>query len=117
VSDRWIDKDPLRDILVEMGRLPPPKRRFSLGEIGVGWRVFSNERQFIGRVGGLLDEYLLVHRAFHGHVLSWWNLYVPASAIGQAREGAVLLNVPSDWIGKLGWGRPPRKPPTRWQHS
>jgi hypothetical protein len=110
MSDRWIDKDPLHEILVEMGQATPPKRRFTLADIAVGWRVFSNERELVGRVAGLEEDYLHVHRAFRGHILSWWNLYVPASAIGQAREGAVLLNVPRDWVGKLGWGRPPRKP-------
>lgn len=117
MSDRWIDKDPLRDILVETGRMPAPKRSFSLSEIGLGWRVFSNERELVGRVAGRQDEYLVVHRALLGHVLSWWSVYVPASAIGQAHEGAVLLNVSRDWIGKLGWNRPPRKPPASWQHS
>jgi hypothetical protein len=117
MSDRWPDRDPLRDILVEMGQLPAPKRRFSMSDIAVGWRVFSNERELIGRVAGREEDYLFVHRTFRGHVLSFWHVYVPASAIGQAREGAVLLNVPRSWIGKLGWSRPPRKPPPRWQHS
>jgi hypothetical protein len=117
MPDRWVDSDPLRDMLVEMGRLPPPQRRFSLHDVAVGWLVFDNERELVGRVASHLDPYLVVHRAFHGHYVPLWRAYVPASAIGQAREGAVLLNVPRDWIGGLGWGRPPRKPPARWQHS
>jgi len=117
MPDRWVDSDPLHDMLVEMGRIPAPQRRFSLHEIAVGWLVFDNERELVGRVADHVDGYLEVHRFFHGYCLSWWRTYIPASAIGGAHEGAVLLNVPREWIGKLGWGRPPRKPPARWQHS
>ncbi len=117
MSDRWTDSDPLRDMLVEAGQLPAPKRRFSLADIAVGWGVFDNERELVGRVGGHVDDYLIVRRSLLGNLFSWWCIYVPASAVAQAREGAVLLNVPRDWIGKMGWGRPPRKPPAAWQHS
>ncbi len=117
MSDHWVDSDPLRDMLVEMGRLPAPQRRFSLLEIAVGWLVFDNERQLVGRVADHLDGYLKIHRALFGHYFPLWRVYVPASAIREAHEGAVQLNVPRGWIGRLGWGRPPRKPPARWQHS
>ena len=117
MPDRWVDSDPLRDMLVEMGRLPPPQRRFSLHEIAVGWLVYDNEREPVGRVTDHVDGYLVVRRTLLGHGLPWWRAYIPASAIGVAHEGAVLLNVPRAWIGRLGWGRPPRKPPARWQHS
>jgi hypothetical protein len=117
MPDRWVDSDPLRDMLVEMGRLPAPQRRFSLHEIAVGWLVYDNEREPVGRVTDHVDGYLVVRRTLFGHALPWWRAYIPASAIGVAHEGAVLLNVPRAWIGRLGWGRPPRKPPARWQHS
>ncbi len=117
MPDRWIDRDPLREILVEMGQLPPPQRRFSIGEIAPGWRVFGNERELIGMVSGRIDDYLVIHRAFLGHFVSWWRAYVPTTAIAQVHEGGVLLNIPGRWVGRMGWGRPPRKPPARWQHS
>ena len=117
MTDRWIEREPLREILVAMGKIPPPKRRFSLLEISIGWRVFGNDRELVGRVSGHVDEYLVVERVFHGHFLSFWRMYVPASAIAQTREGAVLLNVPRKWVGSMGWNRPPRRPPAAWRHS
>jgi hypothetical protein len=121
MTERWTDRDPLREILVEMGRLPAPQRRFAISEIAPGWRVFGNEYELIGLVAGhvtgRVEDYLIVHRVFRGHFLSWWRAYVPVSAIGQAREGAVLLNVPRGWVGRMGWNRPPRKLPQGWQHS
>jgi hypothetical protein len=116
MPDWWAHRDALRDMLVEMGRLPPPQRRFELGEMRDGWLVYDNERELIGRVAGRLDRYLIVQKQVRGFYL-WFRWYVPATAIGEIHEGAVLLNVSRRWIDGLGWKRPPRKPPARWQHS
>ena len=117
MPDRWVDRDPLREILVDMGRLPPPQRRFSLSEIAPGWRVFDVDRELVGRVAGQAEGYLIVERAFYGHFIGWWRVYVPPTAVSQAHERAVLLNVPRAWIGRMGWNRPPRKPPHAFQRS
>jgi len=105
----WANSDALRDVLVMMGRLPPPQRRFELSEIEPGWLVFDNERERIGRVTGQVDGYLVVQRYFHG-VYVWLRLYVPPTYIGEAHEGAILLSIRRDWVAVMDWGHPPRKP-------
>ena len=114
MPDWWAHSDALRDLLVDMGRLPPPQRKFAFEEIRPGWLVYDNRLEPIGRVCGQLDRYIVVQRSFHGFYL-WLRLYIPADAIGRAREEAVLLNISRDWIGAMGWNRPPRVPPAAWR--
>jgi hypothetical protein len=110
MPDWWATSDALRDVLVETGHMPPPQRTFDLEEIRPGWLVYDSERERIGRIDGLIDSYLIVRRSF-GRIYLWLRLYIPATALGEAHEGSVILNVPRRWIGEMGWGRPPRRPP------
>jgi hypothetical protein len=110
MPDWWATSDALRDLLVEQGRVPPPQRHFGFDEIEPGWLVYDNERERVGRVAGLAGRYVVVQRLVW-RVYLWTRLYIPESAIGEAHEGAVMLNVPRDWLGSMGWGRPPRQPP------
>jgi hypothetical protein len=112
MPDWWTDSHAIRDVLVAQGRATPPRRNFDLREIRPGWLVYDNEREPIGRVSGQIDRYVVVQRSFHGFYL-WLRLYVPESAIGEAHEGSVSLNVPRDWVGAMGWDRPPREAPTK----
>ncbi len=109
MPDWWTTSDALRDVLVEQGRLPPPQRSFKLDEIEPGWLVYDNERERVGRVTGQAGHYLVVQRQ-HWRVYLWTRLYIPESAVGEIHEGFVLLNIPRDWVGAMGWGRPPRQP-------
>lgn len=104
----WANSDALRDVLVQTGRMSPPQRKFDLREIKPGWLVFDNNRERIGRVTGQIEDHLIVQRRI-GRVYLWLRLYVPPTAIGEAHEGSVLLNVSKDWIGSMDWGRPPRR--------
>jgi hypothetical protein len=110
MPDWWARSDALRDVLVEIGRMPPPQRKFDLSEIQKGWLVFDRDLDPIGRVDGVVGRYLTVRRSYRG-VYLWQRLYVPETAIGETHEGAVLLNIPRVWVRDMGWGRPPRKPP------
>jgi hypothetical protein len=110
MPDWWATSDALRDVLVDMGRMEPPQRKFELADIQPGWLVYDDERELIGRVDGLVDRYLVVRRKF-GRFYLWVRLYVPETGLGEAHEGVVLLNVPRAWIGGMGWDRPPRLPP------
>jgi hypothetical protein len=78
----WARSDALRDVLVEIGRLPPPQRKFDLSEIQPGWRVFDRELEPVGRVDGVLGRYVTVRRSFWG-VYLWQRLYLPETAIGE----------------------------------
>jgi hypothetical protein len=112
----WARSDALRDVLVEIGRLPPPQRKFDLSEIQSGWLVFDRELEPVGRVEGLVGRYVIVRRSYWRFYL-WQRLYVPETAIGETHQGAVLLNIPRPWIGSMGWGHPPRKPPPASTHA
>jgi len=112
----WARSDALRDVLVEIGRLPPPQRKFDLSEIQPGWRVFDRELEPVGRVDGVLGRYVTVRRSLWG-VYLWQRLYVPETAIGETHEGAVMLNIPRAWVRDMGWGHPPRKPPKKSTHA
>ncbi|MGA3056431.1 MAG: hypothetical protein ABSE70_00110 [Candidatus Limnocylindrales bacterium] len=114
MPDWWAHSDALRDLLVELGRLPPPQRKFDFEEIQPGWLVYDNRFEPIGRICGQLDRYIVVQRLFHGFYI-WLRLYIPEDAIGHAREGSVRLNIPRAWIGAMGWNRPPRLPPAAWR--
>jgi hypothetical protein len=110
MPDWWADSDALRDMLVESGRMTAPRRTFELHEIRPGWPVYDSDREPIGSVLGLVDRYLVVGR----HPLwRYWltRLYVPESAIGEAHEGVVILNVPEEWLASMGWQRKPRERP------
>jgi hypothetical protein len=106
----WATSDALRDLLVEQGRMRPPQRSFQLDEIEPGWLVYDNEREHVGRVVDLAGRYIVIQRRMW-HMYLWTRLYIPESAIGEAHEGVVLLNIPRDWVGSMGWGHPPRRPP------
>jgi hypothetical protein len=106
----WADSDAVREALTRGGRLPRPPRKFDLEQVRPGWLVVDNERQAIGRVSGQIDRYVVVQRAFHGFYL-WLRLYVPESAIGEAHQGTLALNVSRGWVASMGWDRPPRQPP------
>lgn len=112
MPDWWATSDALRDVLVETGRLPPPRRTFKIEDIGSGWLVFDSERELVGRVEGLRDRYLVVRRRIWRFFLGS-RLYVPAEALHEAHEGFVLLNVTCEELASMGWGRPPRRPPRR----
>jgi hypothetical protein len=112
MPDWWATSDALRDLLVAAGKAPAPQRSFALEEILPGWLVYDSEREPVGRVDGLMDRYLVVRRRFWGF-LTWRRIYVPETGLGEAHEGSVILNVPRSWIGTMGWGRPPRRPPPR----
>jgi hypothetical protein len=116
MPDWWARSDGLRDVLVELGRLPPPQRKFDLTEIRPGWLVFDRDLEPIGRAEGLVRRYVVVRRSYWRMYL-WQRLYVPDTAIGETHEGSVLLNIPRAWIGAMGWGHPPRKPPKAWTHG
>ncbi|HEY5486342.1 MAG TPA: hypothetical protein VIK06_01730 [Candidatus Limnocylindrales bacterium] len=110
MPDWWARSDALRDVLVEIGSMPPAQRKFDLAEIQPGWHVFDRDLVPVGRVEAVIGRYVTVRRSRWG-VFLWERLYVPDTAIGETHEGARLLNVPRAWIGDMGWGRPPRKPP------
>jgi hypothetical protein len=116
MPDWWATSDALKDVLVETGRLPPPQRRFDLSEIGPGWLVYDNELERVGRVVGQVDGYLTVQRCYH-RIYVWLRLYIPPTAIREAHEGTVLLNVPRCWVGAMGWGRRPHGPPSPWHRT
>ncbi len=116
MPDWWVQSDALRDMLVDMGRMPPPRRRFDLQEIEPGWLVYDTELERIGRVLGQIDGYLVVQRRF-GRLYVWLRLYIPATAIGGARQGSVFLNVSRSWLGGMGWNHPPRNPSDRLRHG
>lgn len=107
MPDWWAISDALRDVLVEQGRLPPPRRTFRLEEIEPGWLVYDNALERVGRVDGLEGEFVIVRRSFR-RVYTWRRLYVPRSAIAEAHERYVVLNVPRSWIQSMGWTNPPR---------
>ena len=107
MPDWWASSDALRDLLVESGRKAAPRRTFELHEIRAGWLVYDRDREPIGCVLGLVERFLVVGRhPFWHYYLT--RLYVPESAIGEAHEGAVILNVPEEWLGSMGWDRRPR---------
>lgn len=116
MPDWWVRDDALQAILVDMGLLPPPRRRFDLAEIEPGWLVYDTQLERIGRVERQVDGYLVVQRWF-ARMYVWRRLYIPATAIGEARQGWVFLNIPRSWLGEMGWNHPPRKPPEQWRHS
>ena len=111
----WARSDALRDVLVEIGRIPPPQRRFDLTEIGPGWLVLDRDNETIGRVEAVVGRYVTVRRA--RWVYLWQRLYFPETAIGETHEGAIVLNVPRAWIRDMGWGNPPRKSSGRSTHG
>jgi hypothetical protein len=114
MPDWWVRSDALRDLLVDTGRMPPPQRKFDLGEVEPGWLVYDRDVERIGRVRGRIGDYLIVQRWFRLWYV-WFRLYIPATAIGDARQGSVFLNIPKAWLGSMDWGHPPRRPPTAWQ--
>jgi hypothetical protein len=95
--------DALYGVLVDQGRVAPPRRTFRLSEICPGWDVVDNRDELIGTVVVVEDGFLEVRRGFLQP-----RLYVPLDGIGQVQEGVVSLNVPASWLGGLGWDRRPR---------
>jgi len=63
-----------------------------------------------------VGRYVVVRRSYWRMYL-WQRPFVPDTAIGETHEGSVLLNIPRAWIGAMGWGHPPRKPPKAWTHG
>jgi hypothetical protein len=103
MSDRHRYPDALEEVLIEEGRLPAPRRAFSLGDIEPGWEVLGNTEEWIGTVELVEEECIVVRRGLFSP-----KVYVPLSAVGQVRDGSVILNVPAKWIATLGWKQPPR---------
>ncbi len=95
--------DALHDVLVQSGRIPPPRRTFSLSDIKVGWDVVDNRDELVGTVLAVGEDYVAVHRG-----LLAGNVFVPLSGIGQVREEVVSLNVDRSWLDQLGWRRQPK---------
>lgn len=103
MTERHRRPDALESVLIEEGRLPAPRRSFALGDIEPGWEVVGNGEEWIGTVDLVEEECIIVRRGLFSP-----KLYVPLSAVGQVREGSVILNVPAKWIATLAWTQPPR---------
>jgi hypothetical protein len=62
MPDWWARSDALRDVLVEIGHMPPAQRKFDLAEIQPGWHVFDRDLVPVGRVEAVIGRYVTVRR-------------------------------------------------------
>lgn len=69
--------------------------------IAIGTLVHDLRGNVVGRVKGLHGHDLLLDRRLARDV------YVPFSAVRTVLNGAIILNVPVEKIGEMGWPKPP----------
>jgi len=66
-----------------------------------GMRVICSDKSSIGQVRDVRDNDFLVDQPMQRDV------YVPFDAIEEVTIDLVMLNIPSDQVGKMGWDNPP----------
>ena len=68
-----------------------------------GWPVMANDDEQLGVVRGATQNFVRASRP--GFAV---DLFIPASAIGNVRAGAIYLNVTKREAAAMGWEHAPR---------
>lgn len=71
--------------------------------ISEGWDVYGDDDEHLGTVQGLGDGYLLIQKG----LIFTKDIYVPMSAVKDAADGVVRVNVGKDELETMGWDEPP----------
>jgi uncharacterized protein (TIGR02271 family) len=73
------------------------------GAIEQGWDVYGDDDEHLGTVEGLGENYLLIQKG----LIFTKDIYVPFSAVTDAADGVVRVNVGKGELESMGWDSPP----------
>ena len=71
-----------------------------------GWDVYGDDDEHLGSVQGIGENYLLLQKG----LFFTKDIYVPHSAITDAADGVVRVNVGKAELESMGWDAPPTDP-------
>ena len=74
-----------------------------MADLKPGSEIVGNEGRRVGTISSVGQEYIVAATRV-GSV----QLHIPASGVGNVRDGVVWLNVASADVESMGWQEPPR---------
>ncbi len=75
-----------------------------LNRVQRGWKLVGSDGDQVGEVVEIREGQVVVE---HG-LINKQTLYVPVSALAGVRDGEVVLDLPADRVGEMGWHVPPQ---------
>ena len=79
------------------------RSRAATSAIEHGWDVYGDDDEHLGTVEGLGENYLLIQKG----LIFTKDIYVPFSAVTDASDGVVRVNVGKGELESMGWEAPP----------